>query len=230
MHNSPVLVPRRTNGASSASNSPHVSENDILRRTTRVLRQLYHREQQWLASRTPEQTASLTQQGQLPLAEQLHYGELAFVLLRLKPCTIIDYATGDDSARDQVDDYVQAVIQPTLQELNALGDLATGLLQGTAGDEECNAAVYPRAFRLVCARIQGPLSSPEVPNWAGAYVVYDEMWEESSRWVHTHLLDPSRTSVTEDELARGLDYPGSIPKTTEDMQLIVPVSYLGRIK
>ncbi|KAJ1894389.1 hypothetical protein LPJ66_005218 [Kickxella alabastrina] len=56
------------------------------------------------------------------------------------------------------------------------------------------------------------------------------MWDESRDWARANLLDAKKGSISEDELARGLDYPGSIPKTNEDMQLIVPVSYLGRIK
>ncbi|KAJ2218590.1 hypothetical protein IWW45_009494, partial [Coemansia sp. RSA 485] len=200
-------------------------EQDLLRRTSRVLRQLYHREKQWLGSRTEEQLAALTQQGQLSLSEQLHYGEVAFVLLHLKPCAIIDYA--DD--REQLDDYVRSVIQPTLRELNALGPQAR-MLQRTNEKPESSSAWYPRSFKLVCSRIAGQLSSPEVASWTGAYVLYDELWEESREWAQACLLDTKRTTVSEDELARGLDYPGSIPKTSEDMQQIVPVSYLGRMK
>ncbi|KAJ2298453.1 hypothetical protein IWW55_004465 [Coemansia sp. RSA 2706] len=197
-----------------------LSEDDAIRRTTRVLRQLYRREQQWLGCRTPEQLARLTQHGQLPLSEQLHYGELAFLLLRLKPCTIIDYAD-----RAQLDDYVAHVISPTLRDLNALGAVA-------ANARNCadSGACYPRPFRLVCRRIDGQLASPEVASWTGAYVVYDDLWPLSADWAKAQLLDPNNTHIAEEELARGLDYPGSIPKSPADMRAIVPVSYLGRMK
>ncbi|KAJ1886087.1 hypothetical protein LPJ66_009804, partial [Kickxella alabastrina] len=91
---SPASSPRHTNGSNGHSIST-ISEQDLLRRTSRVLRQLYLREQRWIETRTPSQLSDLTQQGQLPLNEQLHYGEIAFVLLRLKPCAIIDFATED---------------------------------------------------------------------------------------------------------------------------------------
>ncbi|KAJ1812432.1 hypothetical protein LPJ75_003653, partial [Coemansia sp. RSA 2598] len=172
----------------------NVSEQDLLRRTSRVLRQLYHREKQWLGSRSEEQISALTQQGQLSLSEQLHYGEVAFVLLRLKPCAIIDYA--DD--RRQLDDYVRTVIQPTLSELNVLGPQARALQRGHDRPEETNSAWYPREFKLACSRIAGQLSSPEVASWTGAYVLYDELWDESRRWAHSCLLDPKRTTVSED--------------------------------
>ncbi|KAJ2784419.1 hypothetical protein H4R18_001129 [Coemansia javaensis] len=196
--------------------------DEAVRRTARVLRQLYRREQQWLGARTAEQAARLTQQGQLRLSEQLHYGELAFVLLRLKPCALVDFAAD----RDQLQDYVAAAIAPTLRDLNALGAAAAA----AAACADTTAACYPRPFRLVCARIDARLASPEVPSWTGAYVVYDESWPESAAWAAEHLLNPARTTISEAELARGLDYPGSIPQTAEDMRAIVPVSYLGRMK
>ncbi|KAJ2882776.1 hypothetical protein FB639_002317, partial [Coemansia asiatica] len=142
------------------------------------------------------------------------------------PCAIIDFA--DD--REQLDDYVRTVIQPTLCELNALGPQAQVLHRGRDRPETSSAAWYPREFKLVCSRVAGQMSSPEVASWTGAYVLYDELWAESREWAQTCLLDPKRTTVSEDELARGLDYPGSIPKTSEDVQQIVPVSYLGRMK
>ncbi|PIA15121.1 hypothetical protein COEREDRAFT_82316 [Coemansia reversa NRRL 1564] len=199
-----------------------ISRDEAIRRTTRILRQLYHRERRWLGSRTPEQTALLTQQGQLSLSEQLHYGELAFMLLHLKPCAIIDYQ-GD---RSQLHDYINRVIVPTLRDLNALGALDIAGGDCTKSSDAC----YPRRFRLVCSRIEGQLASPEVSSWTGAYVLYDETWPESVVWAKEHLLDSNKTTVSEDELAHGLDYPGSIPKTPEDMRSVVPVSYLGRMK
>ncbi|KAJ2354892.1 hypothetical protein IWW50_001890 [Coemansia erecta] len=215
-----------TRAATTSSNNPGaagMSEDDAIRRTSRILRQFYHREQQWFETRTPEQLLLLNQQGQLSLSEQLHYGELAFVLLRLKPCTIIDFA-GD---RSQLKEYIAAAIAPTLRDLNALGAASLAGSRNCAGT---TGACYPRPFRLVCARINGQLSSPEVASWTGAFVVYDEGWRESAEWARAHLLDPNTSSISEDELARGLDYPGSIPKSPDDMRSIVPVSYLGRMK
>ncbi|KAJ2806254.1 hypothetical protein H4R20_001755 [Coemansia guatemalensis] len=212
--------PHSTTGTATGS---AISRDEAIRRTTRILRQLYHRERRWLESRTPEQTALLTQQGQLSLSEQLHYGELAFMLLHLKPCAIIDYQ-GD---RSQLRDYIARAIAPTLRDLNTLGT------QEISGGENCAEspdACYPRRFRLACSRIDGQLASPEVSSWTGAYVLYDEAWPESVAWAKKHLLDPAKTTVSEDELAHGLDYPGSIPKSPEDMRSIVPVSYLGRMK
>ncbi|KAJ2081315.1 hypothetical protein H4R24_002434 [Coemansia sp. RSA 988] len=199
-----------------------IGRDEAIRRTTRILRQLYHRERRWLASRSPEQTALLTQQGQLSLSEQLHYGELAFMLLRLKPCAIIDFQ-GD---RSQLRDYIARAIIPTLRDLNTLGALDIVGGNCTESPDVC----FPRRFCLTCSRIDGQLASPEVSSWTGAYVLYDETWPESVIWAKEHLLDPARTTVSEDELARGLDYPGSIPKTPEDMRSIIPVSYLGRMK
>ncbi|KAJ2813301.1 hypothetical protein H4S07_000786 [Coemansia furcata] len=221
-----------TNGANSSnhngSNSSAASEQDTIRRTAHVLRQLYHRETHWLSTRTADQSLLLTQQGQLNLNEQMHYGEVAFVLLRLKPCAIIDFA-GD---RTQLADYIVTVIEPTIRDLNALGapakNLAATDFQSRAADS--NSAWYPRPFQLTCTCINGQLSSPEVASWTGAFVLYDEMWTESATWAKTNLLDPLRTTVSEDTLARGLDYPGSLPTTSEDMMTIVPVSYLGRMK
>ncbi|KAJ2713594.1 hypothetical protein H4R19_002170 [Coemansia spiralis] len=204
--------------------SAAISSDDAVRRTARVLRQLYGREQQWLAARTPEQAARLTQQGQLRLSEQLHYGEIAFMLLRLKPCVLIDFA-GD---REQLRDYIASAIAPTLRDLNALGALDTAA--AAQGCADAIAACYPRRFRLVCARIDGELGSSEVASWTGAYVVYDESWPESAAWAKDNMLNPAKTTVSEAELAYGLDYPGSIPQTPADMQAVVPVSYLGRIK
>ncbi|KAJ2662321.1 hypothetical protein IWW48_001896 [Coemansia sp. RSA 1200] len=225
-----------SNGAAAKSSgnnsgaSSHLSDVDAIRRTTRALRQLYHREKQWMAGRTADQVSRLTQQGQLRLDEQLHYGEIAFMLLRLKPCVIIDYA-GD---RDQVADYVASVLRPSLRDLNALGGLAGEAMVAVESPGgaavEPNAPLYPRPFHLVCARIDGPLESPEIPSWAGAYVVYDTKWPLSDKWVNDNLLNSEKSSITEDELATGLDYPGSIPKTPADMGSIVPVSYLGRMK
>ncbi|KAJ1760876.1 hypothetical protein LPJ77_002466 [Coemansia sp. RSA 2523] len=213
--------------AATSSNSHTVpagmSKDDAIRRTSRILRQLYHREQQWFESRTPEQMQLLTQQGQLSLSEQLHYGELAFVLLHLKPCAIIDFA-GD---RSQLNSYIAAAINPTLRDLNAVGAANAGVSRNCDG---ATTACYPRSFRLVCAQISGQLASPEVSSWTGAFVVYDEEWRESAEWTRTNLLNPSNTLITEDELARGLDYPGSIPKSLDEMRSIVPVSYLGRMK
>ncbi|KAJ1731661.1 hypothetical protein LPJ61_002426 [Coemansia biformis] len=212
--------PQHAAGAPGAAAS--ISGDDAIRRTARVLRQLYHRERQWLAARTAEQAARLTQQGLLRLSDQLHYGEIAFVLLRLKPCVLVDFA-GD---RDQLRDYIAGVVAPSLRDLNAVGALG-------AGARDCadtTGACYPRRFRLVCARIDGELASPEVASWTGAYVVYDETWPESDAWARDNLLNPAKTTVSEAELARGLDYPGSIPQTPEDMRAVVPVSYLGRIK
>ncbi|KAJ2488597.1 hypothetical protein IWW37_004663 [Coemansia sp. RSA 2050] len=211
-------------GSGSSSNSSPASDQDIIRRTTRVLRQLYHRETHWLSARTADQSLLLSQQGQLSLSEQLHYGEVAFVLLRLKPCAIIDFA-GD---RAQLADYISTVIEPTIRDLNALGAAAKSL--AAAGVTGSNSALYPRSFQLTCARINGQLASPEVTTWTGAYVLYDEMWAESADWTRANLLDPLRTTVSEDALARGLDYPGSLPTNNEDMMTIVPVSYLGRMK
>ncbi|KAJ1990927.1 hypothetical protein GGI25_003388 [Coemansia spiralis] len=214
--------------------SSSISEVDLIRRTTRVLRQLYHREKQWLSSRTADQIARLTQQDQLSLSEQLHYGEVAFVLLRLKPCAIIDYA-GD---RSQLDDYVANVIRPTIHDLNALGAVMPSHSPSSASAADAhqerradsNSAWYPRPFRLACKRISGHLESPEVPDWTGAYVLFDDKWPESANWSRANLLNESKTTITENELARGLDYPGSIPNSSDDMQAIVPVSYLGRMK
>ncbi|KAJ2013140.1 hypothetical protein IWW57_006142 [Coemansia sp. S610] len=220
---------RSTNGPTSCnincgSNSLPVSDQDIIRRTTRVLRQLYLRETHWLSARTPDQSLLLSQQGQLSLTEQLHYGEVAFVLLRLKPCAIIDFA-GD---RIQLADYISAVIEPTIRDLNALG--AATKTPPTAAATDSNSALYPRPFQLTCSRINGQLASPEVATWTGAYVLYDELWTDSADWVRANLLDPLRTTVSEDALAKGLDYPGSLPTNNEDMMTIVPVSYLGRMK
>ncbi|KAJ1961760.1 hypothetical protein GGI12_003064 [Dipsacomyces acuminosporus] len=198
-------------------------DNELIRRTTRVLRRLYCREKQWLESRTAEQISLLTQQGELLLSEQLHYGEIAFVLLGLKPCAIIDYA-GD---REQLKDYITAAIQPTLRELNELGQITK---QPAVPHTDSNGNKYPRPFRLACSRINGELASPEVPSWTGAYVLYDEMWEESAAWVRDSLLNEEKHAIAEDELAHGLDYPGSLPKSVQDMHSIVPVSYLGRMK
>ncbi|KAJ2005037.1 hypothetical protein GGI04_002395 [Coemansia thaxteri] len=227
--------PRPANG-SNTPNAPStaaaVSEQDITRRTTRVLRQLYHREKQWLAARTDDQAALLTQQGQLSLVEQLHYAEIAFVLLRLKPCAIIDYA-GD---RSQLADFISHVIEPAIRDLNVLGAAAKGLASADVlaaaakSRTDSNTAWYPRPFHLTCVRISGQLASPEVASWAGAFVLFDEMWAESAAWVSTNLRDAAKTSISEDDLARGLDYPGSLPATAEEMQYIVPVSYLGRMK
>ncbi|KAJ1666148.1 hypothetical protein IW140_001824 [Coemansia sp. RSA 1813] len=219
------------------SGATNLSELDVIRRTTRALRQLYHREKQWMASRTSDQTSRLTQQGQLSLSEQLHYGEIAFVLLRLKPCVIIDYA-GD---REQLDDYIANVIRPSLRDLNVLGAAVCDrneLACQTDGSVSCheqqhaesNSAVYPRPFNLACSRISGQLESPEVSSWTGAYALYDTKWPHSAAWVKANLLNNEKTSISEDELAQGLDYPGFIPKTTDDMHAIVPVSYLGRMK
>ncbi|KAI8320231.1 hypothetical protein GQ54DRAFT_340747 [Martensiomyces pterosporus] len=201
-------------------------EEQHIRRTTRVIRRLYYREKQWLGSRTPDQLALLTQQGELMLSEQLHYGEIAFVLLGLKPCALLDYA-GD---REQLNDYIATAIQPTLRELNELGHAT----KDAAGRVACSfsdssGGLYPRPFRLVCERINGELASPEVPSWTGAYVLYDDMWDESRKWVRENLLDESKHHVSEDELKRGLDYPGSLPTSVQDMHSIVPVSYLGRM-
>ncbi|KAI9471687.1 hypothetical protein LPJ78_000618 [Coemansia sp. RSA 989] len=202
-------------------NNASIREDEAVRRTTWILRQLYAREHGWFKSRTPEQVSLLTQQGQLTLSEQLHYGEIAFLLLRLKPCTIIDFA-GD---RKQLENYIGQVIAPSLRDLNAVGALS--LPRNCTGS---TGACYPRPFNLVCARISGALKSPQVDSWTGAYVVYDEKWNESADWVKDHLLNSNKTFIAEDELAKGLDYPGSIPKTPEDMHSIVPVSYLGRMK
>ncbi|KAJ2746052.1 hypothetical protein GGI20_001679 [Coemansia sp. BCRC 34301] len=202
------------------------NEQDIVRRTTRVLRQLYQRETHWLSTRSADQASLLSQQGQLSLSEQLHYGEVAFVLLRLKPCAIIDFA-GD---RSQLANYISAVIEPTIRDLNALGAVAKGLASADVPRTvDSNSAWYPRPFQLACARINGQLSSPEVSSWTGAFVLYDEMWPESAAWAKSNLLDPATSTVGEDTLARGLDYPGSLPSTSEDMMTIVPVSYLGRM-
>ncbi|KAJ2491513.1 hypothetical protein IWW47_005043 [Coemansia sp. RSA 2052] len=221
---------RNTNGpnAASSGNSPALGEQDIIRRTTRVLRQLYQRETHWLSTRTADQVSLLSQQGQLSLGEQLHYGEVAFVLLRLKPCAIIDYA-GD---RTQLANYISAVIEPTIRDLNALGAAAKGLVASAdvSRAADSNSAWYPRPFQLTCTRISGQLASPEVSSWTGAFVLYDEMWAESAAWAKSNLLDSTALTVGEDTLARGLDYPGSLPTTSEDMLTIVPVSYLGRMK
>ncbi|KAJ2074252.1 hypothetical protein GGI09_008807 [Coemansia sp. S100] len=219
---------RNTNGNNGCTSSA-VSEHDTIRRTARVLRQLYQRETHWLSTRTSDQSLLLSQQGQLSLNEQLHYGEVAFVLLRLKPCAIIDFA-GD---RAQLKDYISTVIEPTIRDLNALGaaaakTLAAADVQSRAADS--NSAWYPRPFQLTCSRINGQLASPEVASWTGAFVLYDEMWTESANWAKANLLDPLCTTVAEDTLARGLDYPGSLPTNTEDMMTIVPVSYHGRMK
>ncbi|KAJ2551966.1 hypothetical protein EV175_003487 [Coemansia sp. RSA 1933] len=221
----------RNGSGTSSSGATNLSDLDVIRRTTRALRQLYHREKQWMGSRTAEQVGRLTQQGQLSLSEQLHYGEVAFMLLRLKPCVIIDYA-GD---REQLNDYIGKVIRPSLRELNALGDRSSAAqsdnsLCNEQHAAESNAALYPRPFNLACVRIDGQLESPEVSSWTGAYVLYDTKWGHSAGWVKANLLNNEKTSISEDELARGLDYPGFIPKTTDDMHAIVPVSYLGRMK
>ncbi|KAJ2843206.1 hypothetical protein GGI22_007292, partial [Coemansia erecta] len=220
-------------GIRSSGATTNLSELDAIRRTTRALRQLYHREKQWMGARTTEQASRLTQQGQLSLSEQLHYGEIAFVLLRLKPCVIIDFA----SDREQLDDYIAKVIRPSMRDLNAVGD-RNAAAQTTDGSASCheqsatesNAALYPRPFSLACSRIDGRLESPEVSSWTGAFVLYDTKWPHSAAWVKSNLLNNEKTSISEDELARGLDYPGFIPKTTDDMHAIVPVSYLGRMK
>ncbi|KAJ1843176.1 hypothetical protein LPJ70_003503, partial [Coemansia sp. RSA 2708] len=52
------------------------------------------------------------------------------------------------------------------------------------------------------------LASPEVASWTGAYVVYDDLWPLSADWAKAQLLDPNNTHIAEEELARGLDYPG----------------------
>ncbi|KAJ1722041.1 hypothetical protein LPJ53_003509 [Coemansia erecta] len=114
--------------------------------------------------------------------------------------------------------YIAAVVAPTLDELNHLGR------QGKPGETG-----YPRAFELKCRRIEQPMESPEGGSWRGAYVLYDETREESRRWA-VRLLEGMGGKVAEDELARALDYPGSLPKTSEEMRSIVPVSYLGRMK
>ncbi|KAJ2792227.1 hypothetical protein H4R21_006193 [Coemansia helicoidea] len=211
-----------------ASIAAIVGSDDAIRRAARAIRQLYAREQQWLAGRTPEQTERLTQGGQLRLSEQLHYGEIAFMLLRLKPCVLIDFA-GD---REQLQDYIASAIAPTLRDLNVLGASAAAATSAAAARDCADGigACYPRRFRLVCARIDGELGSSEVDSWTGAYVVYDEAWPESAAWAKENLLSPEKTTVSEAELARGLDYPGSIPQTPADMRAVVPVSYLGRIK
>ncbi|KAJ2846444.1 hypothetical protein IWW36_004349 [Coemansia brasiliensis] len=208
---------------SPAHNSTSIREDEAVRRTTWILRQLYIREHNWFQARTPEQVALLTQQGQLSLNEQLHYGEIAFLLLRLKPCTIIDFA-GD---RKQLENYIGQVITPTLRELNSVGALN---LCNPRNCAESTGACYPRSFNLACTKITGSLKSPQVDSWTGSYVVYDDKWNESVDWVKDNLLNSNKSFITEDELARGLDYPGSIPKTPEDMRCIVPVSYLGRMK
>ncbi|ORX67061.1 hypothetical protein DL89DRAFT_259598 [Linderina pennispora] len=191
-----------------------------IRRTTRAIRRLYTREKQWLGSRSSEQLALLTQEGELQLSEQLHYGEVAFLVLGLKPCVILDYA-GD---RTQLADYITSVIQPSLRELNEVGRQSKHLpITNTSGE-------YPRQFNLVCRRIDGELASPEVPNWTGAYALYDAAWEESEVWTKEHLLNPETKFVSENELAKGLDYPGSLPNSVQDARSIVPVSYLGRMK
>ncbi|KAJ2156032.1 hypothetical protein GGF46_005455 [Coemansia sp. RSA 552] len=200
-----------------------ISADEALRRTTRILRRLYAREQQWLGSRTDQQTAKLTQDGQLQLSEQTHYGELAFVLLRLKPCAIVDFAAD----RDQLRQYIAAVITPTLRELNAVG---TAISRDSAPATDPAAACFPRPFRLRCSRIDSPLASPEVPSWSGAYVVFDDAWPESATAAAEYLLNSARSLIEERDLARILDYPGSIPDEAEADAAIVPVSYLGRMK
>ncbi|KAJ2902183.1 hypothetical protein GGI21_004591 [Coemansia aciculifera] len=197
--------------------------NDIVQRSSRVLRQLYHRETLWLSSRTKSQASLLSQQGELSLDDQLHYGEVAFVLLRLKPCAIIDFAAD----RNQLRNYIATVIEPTIRDLNVLG---ASIKNPSVLPADSNTPCYPRPFQLACKPIEAQLSSPEVATWTGAFVLYDELWPESVAWATENLLSPSTLTVSEDALARGLDYPGSLPTTSEDMQTMVPVSYLGRMK
>ncbi|KAJ2784376.1 hypothetical protein GGI15_002271 [Coemansia interrupta] len=193
-----------------APHKPHPSPQTILdpsmqRRATRALRQMYHREHHFLHTLTPQELEQLTQQDAASLSEQHHYGELAFLLLGLKPCALLDYA----ERGPLLEKYLSCVVRPSLEELNHVGQQGGG------------------AFELRCRRIEQSLESPEGGSWQGAYVLWDERREESRRWAG-RLLEGGR--IPEDDLARALDYPGSLPKTAEELRSVVPVSYLGRMK
>ncbi|KAJ2360995.1 hypothetical protein IW150_007351 [Coemansia sp. RSA 2607] len=217
--------PKPRVSSAAAPTAQTMSDQDVLRRTTRVLRQLYHRERQFLSSLTPAQLQTLTQQDNPSLSEQHHYGEVCFVLLGLKPCALMDYA----DRTTLLPQYIARVVEPSIVELNRLGEMLAGQQQQEKEKLGEGGGVYPRGFELRCRRIEHQVESPEGGSWQGAYVLYDERQKESRRWAEA-LLDGARGKVDEDELAQALDYPGSLPKTSDEMRSIVSVSYLGRMK
>ncbi|KAJ1674753.1 hypothetical protein EV182_002636, partial [Spiromyces aspiralis] len=175
-------------------------------------------ERKWFDHQDPSQssadtdpkrdTAELAAAGELSQA-----GELACLMLGLKPCVLLDLPD-----RSQLPSYIECVVMPFIRRLN-----------GTR-----SAAVE----RWKCSRIQHRLVSPEA-DWIGTWIAYHDGGNGNSggglealsgpasyETVLAGVLNPSRQSVSEAELALLLDYPGTLPRTPEEERRLVAVSYI----
>ncbi|KAJ1969725.1 hypothetical protein H4R35_006060 [Dimargaris xerosporica] len=196
----------------------------LLTTVTETVQAYKDREVNWFRGLAPMQrTVLVAESGENPadldttvvayrLHDLPHYGEVAFLLLGLKPCVLYSFGPSTAAQHDErhpnltesapatatkaslLADYIAQVVEPSLRAWILPSEAA-----GTHSPSPC------LAFAPICHSLR----SPEM-TLVGSFVCYSVRHPLAAS-IDNYLLNPAQTMVSEALLQQILDYPGTLP-------------------
>ncbi|KAJ1979753.1 hypothetical protein H4R34_002706 [Dimargaris verticillata] len=210
----------------------------LLTKVAETVQAYKDREVNWFRGLAPMQRAVLVaESSELPanlgatavayrLHDLPHYGEVAFMLLGLKPCVL--YSFGSDIASppnepppSQAENTLMATTKASL-----LADYITQVVKPSLHAWMSPPAIpgaHSPSPHLALAPIRHWLRSPEM-DLVGSFVCYN-VSHPLVALIDSHLLNPAQTMISEVVLQQVLDYPGTLPATASECACVCEVCY-----
>lgn len=191
-------------------------------------------ERDWFETLPLNQLNLLTDRGRVPIGELHLYGEVGFLLLGLKPCVLVEHIPRELRT---LDSYIQGVCKPWLNRWFTEDFLRhTHLLSDSSSSEGLDleneadgvASVSnpssPLPIHIAGQLISHELQSPEI-SLQGCWLFYNTSHQLFPDLEAT-ILDKTCSEIPEDMLASLLDYPGSLPKSQNEISTMLRVGYI----